>query len=271
VKQATLWLAALLLFAACGDDTPDSNPAQGGSAGQSAAGAAGQNLGTAGQAGAAEPAGAAGQDTNAGAGGAAGKASEGGAGMGSASEAGAAGSGGGGDWSGKPGLGPLRDRVGRPATSHLWLEPFEDAGTRDAALNDYNAAATESDWKADFAAMIQQSLAYVDGVDGECGNQLASDADVGVGGKRYEFFANLFTDDKLYVDLNIASCDQYLAVEINSVGIQVAECGGRMPGEDVIDLLYSLFIVGQPSGVSDGVASTAGALGSEFPYLPASP
>jgi hypothetical protein len=79
----------------------------------------------------------------------------------------------------------------------------------------------------------------------------------------------VLADDRLYVNTGSGSCQQYLAVEANAVGIPNSDCGGRTPLEDSIDTTYSLLAAGALSGVTDGVPIDADSTPSltVFPYL----
>ncbi len=67
----------------------------------------------------------------------------------------------------------------------------------------------------------------------------------------------------------IKSCNQYLAVEANAIGIANTDCGGRTPLENTIDVTYSVVAVGALSGVTNGVTSDADGTASltVFPFL----
>ncbi|HEY1554359.1 MAG TPA: hypothetical protein VGF94_05960 [Kofleriaceae bacterium] len=66
----------------------------------------------------------------------------------------------------------------------------------------------------------------------------------------YTTAAGLLTDDELYLDTTQTTCQQYLAVEFNFAlpSLHLADCGGRAPAEDVMDLTYTLVAAG-PSGL----------------------
>ena len=103
---------------------------------------------------------------------------------------------------------------------------------------------------------IQQTLGLYDGFDGTCGNQWAP-----AGG-----LAKLLADDRLWVDTRHTACKQFLAVELEIPG----DCGGRTPSYDAVDVYRSLLVLGNTSGVSDGVDRDDRATSAtEFPFLAA--
>ena len=100
-----------------------------------------------------------------------------------------------------------------------------------------------------FTAEIAKNLVILDGLDGVTGNSLI---DAGT-------LARVLVDDVLLINTSIASCDNYLAVE---VGFN-QQCGGRTLERDVIDDTLGV-IVGP--GVSDFVDDDSIYLG-DFPFL----
>jgi len=61
----------------------------------------------------------------------------------------------------------------------------------------------------------------------------------------------LMADDELYLDTTQTTCNQYLAVEFNYAlpSLHLADCGGRAPAYDVMDMTYTLVAAG-PSGLN---------------------
>ena len=153
-----------------------------------------------------------------------------------------------------PEFGVRIDRAGRPAITAALISPFSgapDVTTKDRG--DYNEAGL-SDPR--FKATMKTSLGILDGLDGNCGNQLLA----GSGTDRYEALTNVLLDDQLYVNSD-RSGSVYLGVELEFVtsqpgftGTVVAGAGGgRQPGDDVIARSYSELAAGLVSGIDDGV------------------
>lgn len=162
------------------------------------------------------------------------------------------------------------DRMGRPAISTALQETFNgDAAAQGAAKDAYNANASPAAW-ADYAPGFMTSLAILDSLDTDCGNQLGAD----LAAPRYSALGGLLAGDMLHVNSGSGTCgDVYLAVEANALGIiPNDDCGGRTLASDVIDVSYSVLAIGAIAGVGDGVAANDVAFEAEFPYLaPAHP
>ncbi len=173
---------------------------------------------------------------------------------------------------GQPATGPQIDRMGRAAINTALIGPFRDPGSGGArgAIQDlYNQAALPSQWNDRFAGEIASNLAIYDGLDRNCGNQLLAGDTAAAG--RYGALAGVLADDRLYVNTDSGSCQVYLGVEGNAVGITNTDCGGRTPLEDTVDVSYSVLAAGQLSGVTDGVPSDADGNASvdQFPFYDA--
>jgi hypothetical protein len=167
-----------------------------------------------------------------------------------------------------PSLGPQIDRMGRAAVNTAVTDPFNLTSSSKGANQDaYNAAASPAQWGPTFAGRFAGNLAILDSLDTNCGNQLLAGAAPAPG--RYGALAGLLADDQLYVNTSSGTCNVYLAVEANAVGITNTDCGGRTPLVDTIDRTYSVLAVGALGGVTDGVASDAdgGHSSSTFPFL----
>jgi len=165
------------------------------------------------------------------------------------------------------------DRMGRAGVNTALTNPFfresvaSEESQHERILDDYNAANDPSQWVARFSSLIAPNLAVLDGLDGVCGNQvLAGPAPVA---GRYKALADILADDQLYVNTASGTCNQYLAVEANAIGIANTDCGGRTPLENTIDVTYSVVAVGALSGVTNGVTSDADGTASltVFPFL----
>jgi hypothetical protein len=137
----------------------------------------------------------------------------------------------------------------------------------DQVSDAYNSASDPSEWVGLFADEIATNIAILDSLDTVCGNQLLAGDAVAPG--RYSALAGVLADDQLYVNTASGTCQQYLAVEGNAVGITNTDCGGRTPLEDTIDVTYSVLAVGALTGVGDGVPIDADGTASitAFPYL----
>ncbi len=171
--------------------------------------------------------------------------------------------------SGQPVSGPQIDRMGRAAINTALIGPFLDpglGGPRGALQDTYNLAAIPGQWNERFAGEMASNLAIYDGVDRNCGNQLLA-GDAAAPG-RYDGLAGVLADDRLYVNTASGTCQIYLGVEGNAVGITNTDCGGRTPLEDTIDVSYSVLAVGALSGVTDGVPVDADGTASltDFPF-----
>lgn len=136
------------------------------------------------------------------------------------------------------------DRVGRAAISTGTIATFTvDETARNTVKDNYNAAEDASAWVAAYTDDIEESIAILDGLDENCGNQFAFDTD-------YSGLASILADDRLFINAAATSCTNYLAVEAGET-----DCGGRTPNYDVMDVTYSILVVGAPTGVSDGVTA----------------
>lgn len=186
-----------------------------------------------------------------------------------------------------PLIGTQIDRLGRATINVAVTDPFNittmgQDKTRDAYNADSNEATWQATWKADLAKM----LAIYDGADTVCGNQglacgmltgCASGSTPAAG--RYDTLATVLADDRIYLNTASSTCNQYLGVELNVVGLTNTDCGGRTPTFDVVDLMYTTATVGAagfPSGgngfaVTDGVSKDGdnGVVAATFPFLPA--
>ena len=165
------------------------------------------------------------------------------------------------------------DRMGRAGVNTALTNPFfresvaSEESQHERILDDYNAANDPSQWVARFSSLIASNLAILDGLDGVCGNQvLAGPAPVA---GRYKALADILADDQLYVNTASGTCNQYLAVEANAIGILNPDCGGRTPLENTIDITYSVVAAGTLTGVTNGVTSDADGTASltVFPFL----
>jgi hypothetical protein len=165
-----------------------------------------------------------------------------------------------------PALGPQIDRMGRAGINTAVTDPFFATVTaHERVLDEYNAAAP-AQWPS-FIPRIATNLAILDSLDAVCGNQLLAGPAAAPG--RYNTLATVLADDQLYVNTSSGTCQQYLAVEANAVGIANNDCGGRTPFYDTIDVSYSVLAAGALAGVTDGINRDADGNHSatEFPFL----
>ena len=179
----------------------------------------------------------------------------------------------------KPSLGATQvDRMGRAAVNTALTNPFGlvPGKTSDQSKDEYNAAKDPAAWGASFKGEIQTHLAILDGIDGNCGNQLVA-AGKPLDASRYAALAGVLADDQLYVRTDKNTCGLYLAAEANFVGVTNDDCGGRTPVEDTIKETYSLLVIGATHGITDGLPADAttgfgadaegGANATAFPFL----
>src|SRR5438132_6474284 len=165
------------------------------------------------------------------------------------------------------------DRMGRAGVNTALTNPFfresvaSEESRHEMISDDYNAANNPSQWVAQFSSRIASNLAILDGLDRVCGNQLLAGSTPVAG--RYKALADILADDQLYVNTAAGTCNQYLAVEANAIGIANTDCGGRTPLENTIDVTYSVLAAGALSGVTNGVTIDGDGTASltTFPFL----
>lgn len=164
------------------------------------------------------------------------------------------------------------DRMGRAGVNTAVTDPFfiasnaEQNAAHGEITDRYNLITTQSESVDDFADIFEGNIAIYDGLDTTCGNQLAADQNPD---DRYSFLATVLADDQVYVNSASGTCTQYFGVELNALGVENTDCGGRTPLYDVIDVTYSALAIGATSGVGDGVDSdTDGDHSADtFPFL----
>lgn len=155
------------------------------------------------------------------------------------------------------------DRVGRTLTGNalLGLLQPKDIGERRKAQ--YNAAA-QKHWH-EFAPDIEASLALYDAFDGICGNQWR--AARAVTPARYRSLSKVLADDRLWIDSRQKQCTRFMAVE-RGENTRLADCGGRTPDGDAVDVYRSLLVNGTQAGVEDGIVHDDKVHGTvDFPFL----
>ena len=167
-----------------------------------------------------------------------------------------------------PGLGAQIDRMGRAGVNTAVTDPFNLNSTSKGANQDgYNAAAVPAQWGSQYASRFAGNLAILDSLDTVCGNQLLAGPAPVAG--RYNTLSSVLADDQIYINSSSGTCNVYLAVEANAIGITNNDCGGRTPLVDTIDRTYSVLATGMLAGVTDGVPSDADGTHSStgFPFL----
>jgi hypothetical protein len=170
-----------------------------------------------------------------------------------------------------PVLGTQIDRMGRPAINTALNHTFDPACTTTScpAKDEYNADDVITHWPS-YVPQFEGNLAIYDGLDGNCGNQAGFAAATG-----YATLAGVLADDRLWVNTAAATCQQYLALEFNALGVTNTDCGGRTPNESAIDLTFNvvagmLNVAGLPSNpgpLTNGIKAPSAPAGTTFPYL----
>lgn len=158
------------------------------------------------------------------------------------------------------------DRTGRPAISTALIEAFNPDSTAAGMVKDAYNQAAPAQW-GEFADEIEFSLAVLDGLDENCGNQLVADGDPN---DRYSFLAGVLADDQLYVLTTTGTCGTYLGLEGEITGALTAGmggCGGRTPADDIIERSYSVLALGALAGFDDTITADDGAQTTTFPFL----
>lgn len=161
-----------------------------------------------------------------------------------------------------------RAGINTAATAPFFRESVEEEQrVHDEVSDQYNAAFDPAAWGSLFGERIAGNIAILDALDTVCGNQLLASGAAAVG--RYAPLAGVLADDQLHVNTASGTCQQYLAVEGNALGITDDGCGGRTPLHDTIDVTYSVLAIGALTGVGDGVPVDADGTASltSFRYL----
>ena len=143
------------------------------------------------------------------------------------------------------------DRAGRPAISAALVSPF----TPDARTDDLDRYNKSGNANRSFVPIMEKSLAILDAIDTNCGNQLLGNAQTQ---RRYQPLATALDDDQLYVQSDRPGASSvYLGVEAEALGAVregQGSGGGRVPGDDVVERSYSVLVAGQLTGYDDGVS-----------------
>ena len=161
------------------------------------------------------------------------------------------------------------DRMARPFVGNtlLGVSPFSSDEASGAERERYNALVPST--SGAYAARIAKSLAFQDGLDGVCGNQLLADKAPDPA-SRYRALALVFADDRLWVNSASRVCTQFFAVEMASMGRKAyrPDCGGRSPLYAAPNVWRSLLVSGTTDGVIDGLQGDEHRPSdTEFPFL----
>ncbi len=160
------------------------------------------------------------------------------------------------------------DRFGRPLTKNALLGLTDPDGA-DVRMKDAWNRATPST-SAGFVLDLERSLAFYDGLDGVCGNQLLA-ARGGAAPRRYRSLANLLADDRLWINASSGQCKQFFAVELANVASRAdltSDCGGRTLTSSAANIWRSLMVRGEVTGIDDGLVQDEHVpSNSEFPFL----
>ncbi|HKX68494.1 MAG TPA: DUF4331 family protein [Intrasporangium sp.] len=160
------------------------------------------------------------------------------------------------------------ERVGRPEVKNLLLGPKQfDQVNRDLEIRDlYNmedAFHLGSSYAGAYRARLHANLAFWDGLDGVV--QWPVDA------SGAHPLTGLVLADHLVVDPSQPYVEQGSFLEIERAvmsGDLPRTCGGRALNDDVIDVLYNLWInAGSGPVISDGVDASSRPASTVFPYL----
>ena len=152
-------------------------------------------------------------------------------------------------WAGKP-----LDHMARPfvANTLLGIAPFSTDDASGLLRQRFNQALPTT--SALFIAELQKSLAFQDSLDGQCGNQVFAERKESP--SRYRALAEVFVDDRLWVNSASSICTHFFAVELAHLSGQKAlssDCGGRAPTYDASNVWRSLLVAGTRTGVTDGL------------------
>jgi hypothetical protein len=146
------------------------------------------------------------------------------------------------------------DRMARPFVGNTLLgaAPFSSDDASGALRQEFNEAVPATGKR--FVADLEKSLAFEDSLDGLCGNQVLAEPTESPA--RYQRLAEVFADDRLWVNSASSVCTQFFAVELAGLAGQKAlsdDCGGRAPTYDTSNVWRSLLIAGTTRGITDGL------------------
>lgn len=160
------------------------------------------------------------------------------------------------------------DRLGRPLSKNALLGLTDPNGTGDRLKGSWNRLNPPASGR--FVDDMEKSLAFYDGLDGVCGNQVLADKKTH-SARRYRRLAALLADDRLWVNAASHICTQFFAVELaNLAGRKDLrdDCGGRTPLYDASNAWRSLLVQGTTTGIDDGLhRDEHEPSATEFPFL----
>lgn len=160
------------------------------------------------------------------------------------------------------------DRLGRPLSKNALVGLTDPNGVGDKMEDQWNRLTPATSGR--FVADMEKSLAFYDGLDGICGNQILIDRKID-SMQRYRPLAALLTDDRLWVNAGSRRCTQFFAVELANLAGRKdlrADCGGRTPLYDASNVWRSLLVQGATSGTDDGLHHDEHVPSStKFPFL----
>ena len=145
------------------------------------------------------------------------------------------------------------DRAGRPMMKNALIGLLAADEASDTLKEDYNKATPATSMR--FVPEIERSLAFYDGFDGTCGNQLLAGRKAEPS-SRYRALATLFADDRLWINSAATVCMQLFAVEQAALAGRRDlrnDCGGRSPTYNTANVFRSLLVDGSNTSVDDGV------------------
>lgn len=164
-----------------------------------------------------------------------------------------------------PKIGQPVDRMGRALTANMLIGLFDSADIGYARKDEYNRA-PQNKWPQ-FAKDFEQTLGLYDGYDRNCDNQWLSEKKE----TRYRTLAKILADDRLWINGNSKTCQQYLAVELaflNRDQALMCDCGGRTPNYNADAVFRSLLVEGTPNHVYDGLHRDDAVHSADiFPFL----
>jgi hypothetical protein len=159
------------------------------------------------------------------------------------------------------------DRMGRPLSKNALLGLTDPDGVGDQLKDAWNRAKPAA--AGAFVADLEKSLAFYDGLDGLCGNQLLASSSTEPA-QRYHALAMVLADDRLWVNAASSQCSQFFAVELANLAGQTAlrpDCGGRTPAYNASNVWRSILVNGTVTGVDDGLDHDERMPTAEFPFL----
>jgi hypothetical protein len=164
--------------------------------------------------------------------------------------------------------------MGRAAINTALTGTFNPACTKATcpAKDAYNANSSQATWVGDYQANMEAYLGIYDGLDDTCGNQPGFTAATG-----YATLAGVLANDVIWLNTASTTCQQYLAVELNALGVTNTDCGGRTPTENTLDLTYNILagtltpttLPAIPGPAVNGFTAATKAPTTTFPYLAA--